>query len=43
MRALRARKLNYNEVDHDSVEADVDWVEHLIAAMAEVVEAGNPQ
>lgn len=42
VRALRPRKLSYNEVDHDSVAADIDWIEELLTAMSDVVAAGNP-
>lgn len=37
MRASRPRKLKYNDVEHEEIAADVDWVEELIAAIEEVV------
>ena len=39
-RASRPRKLQYNEVDHDKVVADVDWIEKLVNAIEAVVAEG---
>lgn len=41
-RASRPQKLQYNGVGQDEVSADVDWIEQLVAAIEQVVAAGNP-
>jgi hypothetical protein len=34
--------LKYNDIDHQTVTLDVGWVEQLVAAIEQVVAAGNP-
>ena len=41
-RASRPRNLQYNDVGHAQIAAEVDWVESLVKAIEEVVQAGNP-
>jgi hypothetical protein len=41
-RASRPQQIRYNDIEHAAVVADVDWVEQLIAAIEQVVAAGNP-
>ena len=41
-RASRPQKLQYNDVGQVNVAADVDWIEQLVAAIEQVVAAGNP-
>lgn len=41
MRASRPQSLQYNDAEHDEISADVDWIEQLVAAIEQVVAAGN--
>ncbi len=41
-RASRPQRLQYNEVEHGEVSADVDWIEQLVISIEQVVTAGNP-
>ena len=41
-RASRPRKLQYNDIDHAQIAAEVDWIESLVQAIQKVVQAGNP-
>lgn len=42
-RASRPRKLKYNEIYHDAIKADIDWLESLFNAIEAVVAEGNPE
>jgi hypothetical protein len=41
-RALRPRKLKYNDIEHAEVVDDVYWVESLLVAIEQVIADGNP-
>lgn len=40
-RASRPQKLKYNQLTHDSVVSDVDWIESLLEKIEEVVNENN--
>jgi RiboL-PSP-HEPN len=39
LRAVRPRNLKYNDIEHDQVVCDVDWLERLLKAIETIVQA----